>query len=217
MFVDQSVRNALVIGVELHTRYINRRDIDTAVYFSDGAGAAILGRVSKDQGILSSAFHTDSSNYEAVRFRGGGSSFPIIGRQASPEIDFIEQNGIATWKQAITHLPMVVRRACEKASITLSSVDLFLFHQANLNLIQYVVRKLGQSLEKTYTNVEEIGNTGAASVGIVLSEAYQSGKLKKGDTLILGAVGAGFNFAASVWKWALDPPSVPDSPSSKEA
>jgi 3-oxoacyl-[acyl-carrier-protein] synthase-3 len=67
------------------------------------------------------------------------------------------------------------------------------------------VRKVGQSLEKTYTNVEEIGNTGAASVGIVLSEAYQKGKLKRGDTLALAAVGAGFNFASSVWKWCMDP------------
>ena len=204
MFVDESVKYALVVGVELHTRYINRSDADTAIYFSDGAGAAILGRVEKGEGILASAFHTDSSNYEAVRFRGGGSSHPITGRGFSPETDYIEQNGLATWKQAITHLPMIVRKACEKASVALSNVDLFLFHQANLNLIQYVVRKAGQSLEKTYTNVEEIGNTGAASVGIVLSEAFQKGKLKKGDTLVLAAVGAGFNFGSSVWKWTLN-------------
>jgi len=206
MRVDPSVRNALVIGVELHTRYIDRKDVNTAVYFSDGAGAAVLGKVAPELGIVASSFHTDSSNYEAVRFRGGGSSFPIAGRQFDPAVDYIEQNGLATWKQAITHLPIAVRRALEKSQVTPASVDLFLFHQANLNLIQYVVRKMGQGLEKTYTNVEEIGNTGAASVGIVLSEAVGLGKLKKGDTLVLGAVGAGFNFGASVWKWAMDPP-----------
>ena len=205
MFVDESVKYALVVGVELHTRFIDRKDVNTAIYFSDGAGAAVLGQVAPSEGILASAFHTDSSNYEAVRFRGGGSSFPIVGRQFNREIDFIEQNGLATWKQAITHLPIAVRRALQKASVEPVSVDLFLFHQANLNLIQYVVRKMGQKLEKTYTNVEEIGNTGAASVGIVLSEAFLKGKLKKGDTLVLGAVGAGFNFGASVWKWTIDP------------
>ena len=204
LFVDESVKYAIVVGVELHTRYINRADVNTAVYFSDGAGAAIRGRVGKGEGILSSAFHTDSSNYEAVRFRGGGSSFPLNGRSFNPEIDYIEQNGLATWKQAITHLPITIRKSCEKAGIPFSEVNLFLFHQANLNLIQYVVRKAGQSLEKTYTNVEEIGNTGAASVGIVLSEAVQKGKLKKGDVLVLGAVGAGFNFGSSVWKWTLE-------------
>ncbi len=202
MKVDPSVKYAIVVGVELHTRYINRRDENTSIYFSDGAGAAVLGHVGAHEGILSSTFFTDSSNYEAVRFRGGGSSYPIVGRELNAEIDYIEQNGLATWKQAITHLPITVRRACEKAQIAPSQVDLFLFHQANLNLIQYVVRKVGQSLDKTYTNVEEIGNTGAASVGIVLSEAVREGKLKPGNLLVLGAVGAGFNFAASVWKWS---------------
>src|SRR5450830_621406 len=105
MLVDDTVKYALVVGVELHTRFIDRRDVNTAIYFSDGAGAAILGRVPKGLGIQSSAFFTDSSNYEAVRFRGGGSSSPIAGRNFSPEIDYIEMNGLATWKQAITHLP----------------------------------------------------------------------------------------------------------------
>ncbi len=204
MFVDKSVEYAIVVGVELHTRYINRSDVDTAIYFSDGAGAVILGRTKKGEGILASAFHTDSSNYEAVRFRGGGSSYPISGRTINSEIDYIEQNGLATWKQAVTHLPMIIKKSCAKAGIQLSSVNLFLFHQANLNLIQYVIRKAGQSLEKTYTNVEEIGNTGAASVAIVLSEAFEKGKIKKGDIVVFGAVGAGFNFGSSVWVWAFD-------------
>lgn len=203
MFVDQSVKYALVVGVELHTRFIDRSDVNTAIYFSDGAGAAVLAQVPSDLGIRSSAFHTDSTNYEAVRMRGGGSSFPITNRSFSKELDYIEQNGIATWKQAITHLPAVIKKSCEKAGIKPAEASFFLFHQANLMLIQYVVKKLGQQLNQTYTNVEEIGNTGAASVAIVLSEAVEKGLLKKGDTLVLAAVGAGFNFASSVWKWCL--------------
>src|SRR3954453_23211507 len=93
---------AVVVGVELHTRFIDRADVNTAIYFSDGAGAAVLGRVEAGHGIQSSAFFTDSSNYEAVRLRNGGS---------------IEQNGLATWKQAVTHLPTTARRACEKAGV----------------------------------------------------------------------------------------------------
>jgi len=201
MLVDETCKYSLVIGVELHTRYIDRKDVNTAIYFSDGAGAAVLGRVPAGQGIQASSFHTDSSNYEAVRFRGGGSSHPLTERKFTPEVDFIEMNGLATWKQAVTHLPMLLRKVTEKAKVSLNDVNLFLFHQANLNLIQYVVRKVGQPLEKTHTNVEEIGNTGAASVGIVLSEAVALGKIKPGDIVVLGAVGAGFNFGASVWKW----------------
>jgi 3-oxoacyl-[acyl-carrier-protein] synthase-3 len=115
----------------------------------------------------------------------------------------MEMNGIATWKQAITHLPRVVRAACAKSEVELSSVDFLLFHQANLRMIEYIVRKLGFDLSQTFTNVARVGNTGAASLAIAMSEAVERGLLKNGDTVVLAAVGAGFNFGASVWRWQL--------------
>lgn len=201
MKVDPSVRHALVIGVEFMTRYIDRTDVNTAIYLSDGAGAAVLSRVEPNLGIQASAFHTDSSNFEAVRMRGGGSSFQRHGKVFDPAIDYMEMNGIATWKQAITHLPKVIRKACEKSNVELASVDFLLFHQANLRMIEYIVKKIGFDMSKTYTNVQHVGNTGAASLAIVLSEAVSKGCLKNGDLLVLAAVGAGFNFGASVWRW----------------
>lgn len=203
MRVDGTVRNVLVIGVEFLSRYIDRCDLNTAIYLSDGAGAAVLSRVEEGHGILSSAFYTDSSNYEAVRMRGGGSSFPIKGREYDPIIDLMEMNGIATWKQAISHLPRTIKRACDKSNIELSQVNFLLFHQANLRLIEYLVRKLGFDMTKTYTNVGLVGNTGAASLAIAMSEATQKGLIKDGDLVVLAAVGAGFNFGASVWRWRL--------------
>lgn len=201
MKIDPSVKNALVIGVELCSRYIDRTDVNTAIYLSDGAGAATLCRTDDDKGIIASAFHTDSSNFESVRMRGGGSSFPLNGRTFDPAIDLMEMNGIATWKQAITHLPMVVRKACEKSGVKLDAVDFLLFHQANLRLIEYIIRKMGFDMTKTYTNVQEIGNTGSASLAIAISEAVGKSLLKNGDIVVLAAVGAGFNFGASVWRW----------------
>lgn len=201
MRVDPSVRNALVIGVELCTRYIDRKDVNTAIYLSDGAGAAVLSRSMREHGIRASAFHTDSSNYEAVRMRGGGSSHSLIGRGYDPEIDHMEMNGIATWKQAITHMPKVIRNACEKSGVEPAEVDFLLFHQANYNLIEYIVRKMRFDMAKTYTNVREIGNTGAASLAIAMSEAVEKKLVKNGDTVLLAAVGAGFNFGANVWNW----------------
>ena len=201
MLVDSTVRNALVIGVELNSRYIDRADVNSAIYMSDGAGAAVLTRTEKGRGIMASAFHTDSSNFEAVRMRGGGSSYGLKDRKWNPEVDHMEMNGIATWKQAITHLPSVIRKACEKSGVALKEVEQLIFHQANLNMIEYVVRKLGFSMDNTFTNVQEIGNTGAASVGIALSEAVSLGRLKDGQLVVLAAVGAGFNFGASVWRW----------------
>jgi len=201
MMVDSSVKYSLVIGVELHTRFINPQDKETAIFFSDGAGAAILGRVDNNFGIISSKFHTDSSTYESVRFRGGGSSFPLANRTFIPEIDYMEMNGLATWKQAITNLPIVINDLCKKCSINIENIDYVIFHQANLNLIKYVMAKLKIPLHKTYTNVEEIGNTGSASIGIALSEAISLKKIKKGDLVILAGVGAGFNYGASIWRF----------------
>lgn len=201
MFMDDSVRYALVVGVELCSRYVDRSDVSTAVYLSDGAGAILLGRCDADHGIRSSAFFTDSSNYESVRMRGGGSSFPLRGRTFDPAIDSMEMNGLATWKQAITHLPTVIRRSCEKAGLATKDVDFFVLHQANLRLIEYIVRKMGLGLERTYTNVQDIGNCGSASIAIALSEAVQKGLVKPDSLLMLAGVGAGFNFAASLWRW----------------
>jgi 3-oxoacyl-[acyl-carrier-protein] synthase-3 len=190
--------------VELCTRYIDRHDASTAVYLSDGAGAAVLGPVAIGEGILASAFHTDSSNFEAVRLRGGGSAFPNNGRPFDAAVDLMEMNGIATWKQAITHLPPTIRRACEKAQVNLSSIDFFVFHQANLRLIEYLVRKMGFSMAQTFTNVATVGNSGSASLAIALSEAVRGGHLRRGSRVVLAGVGAGFNFAASVWHWTLE-------------
>ncbi len=201
MRLDPEIRKALVVGVEMNSRYISRTDADSAIYHSDGAGAVVLGRTSADFGIVASAFHTDSSNYEAVRTRGGGSSFPLMGRAYSPDTDAMELNGIATWKQAITHLPAVIRNACRKADLDPKAADFFIFHQANYNLIDYVVRKMGYAMSQTFTNVQEIGNTGAASVAIALSEAVAQRRMRTGDRVVLAAVGAGFNFGASVWVW----------------
>lgn len=205
MRVDPSVGYALVIGVELCSRYIDRRDVNTAVYISDGAGAAVLGPAEPGQGIQASAFHTDASNYEAVRLRGGGAAFANNGRPFDAAVDLMEMNGIATWKQAITHLPPTIRRACAKAEVDAKALDFLIFHQANLRLIEYLVRKMGLGLEKTYTNVARIGNTGSASVAIALSEAVAAGHLHRGDLVAFAGVGAGFNFAASVWRWTLEP------------
>jgi 3-oxoacyl-[acyl-carrier-protein] synthase-3 len=201
MLNDDTARYALVVGVELCSRYVDRQDVNTSIYLSDGAGAIVLGRCDAAHGIRGSAFFTDSSNYESVRMRGGGSSHPLRGRSFDPEIDSMEMSGLATWKQAITHLPTVVRRSCEKSGVTVKDVDFFVFHQANLRLIEYIVRKVGVGMDRTFTNVQDIGNTGSASIAIALSEAVRRGCIQPDSLLAIAGVGAGFNFGASVWRW----------------
>ena len=111
---DEQLGRALVVAAEVSSAYIDYSDVDTAIYFSDGAGAAVLGPVLDDHGIHVSAFHSDTSNFESVRLRGGGSRFPYASRDATDDETrpgIMEQNGLATWKQAVTHLPSTIRRA----------------------------------------------------------------------------------------------------------
>jgi 3-oxoacyl-[acyl-carrier-protein] synthase-3 len=200
MKCDNSIKIALVVGAEVLSKFTNPEDKETAVFFSDGASAVVLGRFKESLGFRSANFMTDSSTYESVRMRGGGSSFPIAGKSEDLKVLYAEQNGLATWKQAVTNFPLVIHKLLEKENLKIDEIDFFIFHQANGFLIDYLMKKMKVPLNKTYTNVEEIGNTGSASIGIALSEAFSKGLIKKGSNLIIAGVGAGFNFGACLFK-----------------
>jgi len=199
MKFDKSIKTALVIGVEALSKYTNPKDKETAVFFSDGASAVVLSRVHESLGFRSAKFMTDSSTYESVRMRGGGSSFPIAEKSDDFKVLYAEQNGLATWKQAVSNFPVIIQKLLEKENLKIDEIDFFIFHQANGFLIDYLMKKMKVPLNKTYTNVEEIGNTGSASIGIALSEAYSKGLIKKGSNLVIAGVGAGFNFGACLF------------------
>jgi 3-oxoacyl-[acyl-carrier-protein] synthase-3 len=186
MAADSSLRYALVVGTELMSSYINPADPETAPYFSDGAGAIILGR--SDTGIVSSAFYADTSDYDLVRCHRDGYS---------------EMKGLVTGKQAVAHLPDTMHRAMADVGWHDRDVDLFVFHQANEKLISYFMHKMDLPMSRTYSNVAEIGNLGVASVPVALADVAEKSLLHHGDKLVLASVGAGFGFGASAWTWCL--------------
>jgi 3-oxoacyl-[acyl-carrier-protein] synthase-3 len=134
-----------------------------------------------------------------VRLRAGSSHRHLATAGTAPA--FIEMNGLDVWKQAAQYQPIVIRRVLEKIGKTAEDVDFFIFHQANLHLIQYIVGKMKLSMERTYMNVDRLGNTADASMAIALSEAVELGRIKHGDLVVLSGVGAGFTFGASVLRW----------------
>ena len=144
MFRDPSVEYALVVGAEVLSPFVDYSDPETAIFFSDGAGAVVLGSVDRERGIRGSGFDADSSNVDSVRLRGGGSRFPYaaLDDTRQPRDGWMEMHGLATWKQAVTHLPGTIRRACDAAGWSTESIDLVVFHQANLQLISYVMAKM---------------------------------------------------------------------------
>jgi 3-oxoacyl-[acyl-carrier-protein] synthase-3 len=186
MMIDSKIKHALVIGVEVLSKFVNERDKFTAPFFSDGAAGVLLGRVPAGYGLINSKFCTDSSVYESVRCTHGFAQ--------------IEHDGRATWTQAITHLPYVLKALVHSEKLAMKDIDFFIFHQANKVLIDYIMDKHRIPHEKTYTNVERIGNTGAASIGIALDEAMKQGLIRPGNLIVLAGIGAGFNFGANLWK-----------------
>jgi 3-oxoacyl-[acyl-carrier-protein] synthase-3 len=200
MYFERDIKHALVIAVEVLSRFTDTADKDTAIFFSDGASAVVLSEVEAGKGFAGAKFLTDSSTYESVRLRGGGSSYPANKTTEDLKALYIEQNGLATWKQAVTNFPVVINNLLTATGKSINEIDFFVFHQANGFLIDYLMKKMKVPSDKTYTNVEEIGNTGSASIGIALSEAFEKGLIKSKDNVVLAGIGAGFNFGACLIK-----------------
>jgi 3-oxoacyl-[acyl-carrier-protein] synthase-3 len=201
MFSDPSIEHALVLGTAIQSRFINWSDANSAMYFGDGAGAAVLGRVPPGYGILANANFTNSAVYESVRIRGGGSTFPLRAANVDENLQYYEINGMEVWKQVVQYQPIVVKQVLEKIGKTTSDVDLFVFHQANLKLIEYLMGKMRLPMSRTFTNVAEIGNTGEASMVIALNDAVRKGLVKRDALVVLSGVGAGFTFGATAIRW----------------
>ncbi|GAC1658496.1 MAG: beta-ketoacyl-ACP synthase III [Candidatus Elarobacter sp.] len=197
---DPSVTHALVVGAALQSRYVNWNDPNSALYFGDGFGAAVLGPVPAGYGFLAHDVFSNTSVYESVRIRGG-SSHPIRAENVHDLLNYYEINGMDVWKQVAQNQPTVIKRVLAKANLALDDVDFFIFHQANLHLINYLMGKMKVPMSRTYTNVAEIGNTAEASMAIALCEAAEKKLIKKGDVVVISGVGAGFTFGASAIRW----------------
>ncbi len=201
LMVDLTQSYGLVLGAALQSRFVNWSDPNSCMYFGDGFGAAVLGEVPEGYGFLSHDNLTNSSVYESVRIRGGGSSFPMRPQNINSNLNYYEINGMEVWKQVVQYQPKIIKSALSKASLSIDDVDFFIFHQANMNLITYLMGKMKMPMDKTYTNVAEMGNTAEASMAIALCEAIQKNKIKSGDIVVISGVGAGFTYGASVMRW----------------
>jgi 3-oxoacyl-[acyl-carrier-protein] synthase-3 len=201
MYCDSTIQYALVIGTALQSRYINWKDPNSAIYFGDGAGAAVLGKVQPGCGVLATEVSTNGRVFEAVRLRGGGSSFPLRSENINEGLQYYEINGLEVWKQAVQYQPAAIRRSLEKIGKKVEDVDFFIFHQANLRLIEYLMGKMKQPMSKTLVNVTEIGNTADASLAIALCDAVRGNCIRSNDLIVISGVGAGFTFGSTVIRW----------------
>lgn len=195
------VQRALVIGAETLSRLIDWEDRRTSVLIGDGAGAAVLGPVTDGTGIYSGAIGADGSAGDVLKVQAGGSRMPMSSEAIERKLHRAYMDGQAVFKLAVRTIPGLIKEAVARAGWTLDQVDRIVPHQANLRIIESMVAQLNLPMEKFVVNIQEYGNTSAASVPLALYEAVQAGQIRRGDRIVLAAFGGGFTYAACALIW----------------
>ena len=216
-------KNILVIGSEKHSFGLDfsTRGRNVSVIFGDGAGAVVLQATEKDgQGIISTHLHSDGQSAELLAMYNPGThanhwvkdavadytDAPIGDMFMSKEMmdkaqNFPFMDGPAVFKKAIVKFPEVVMEALTKNGLSTTDINLLIPHQANLRISQFVQQKLGLRDDQVFNNIQQYGNTTAASIPIALCQAWEEGKVKEGDLVCMAAFGSGFTWASALIRW----------------
>ena len=198
-------KRILVVGSEKHSMALEFADTgrDVTVLFGDGAGAAVLGPTEEDRGIISTHLHADGELANTLWMPCPGSAHPrwITQEMLDDGRIYPRMKGKQVFKNAVEKIPQVILEALDHNQMALEDISLFIFHQANLRIIERVAINLGIPGEKVYNNIQEYGNTTAASIPIALHEAVEKGYLKSGQYALMATFGAGLTWASAIMKW----------------
>jgi 3-oxoacyl-[acyl-carrier-protein] synthase-3 len=188
------VKNALVIGAETLSRIVNWEDRNTCILFGDGAGAVLLEATSEENcGIIASDLHSDGTLNSLLKTTGG----PSLNQQTG----FIEMAGKEVFKHAVEKMSKSVLSVLKKAGLTSKDIDLLVPHQANARILNAVAARLEIPEEKVVLTVHDHANTSAASIPLALDYANSQGRIKKGDVVVLEALGGGLTWGSVVLRW----------------
>ena len=199
-------KNILLIGAEVQSTAMDLTNAgrDTAIIFGDGAGAAIISATDEDRGVLSTHMHSEGKYLKELWLESPASNagYPRINKEALDEgKQFLKMNGKEVFRHAVTRFPEVINEALEANNLTSENIDLLIPHQANLRITQMVQKRLSLRNEQVFSNIHKYGNTTAATIPIALAEAFNEGKIKDGDLLVLASFGSGFTWASAIMKW----------------
>ena len=202
-------RNILVIGSEIHSKGLDMttRGRAVSVIFGDGAGAAVLSREEDStKGILSTHLHSEGQHAEELVLiaPGMGNRWVtdiIADSNPDDESYYPHMNGQFVFKNAVVRFSEVINEGLKANNLQISDIDMLIPHQANLRISQFIQQKFGLADSQVHSNIMKYGNTTAASVPIALTEAWEEGKIKEGDTVVLAAFGSGFTWASAIIKW----------------
>jgi len=202
-FVESgAVRTAMVIGAEKFSCIMDWTDRDTCVLFGDGAGAVVISSEGTGRGIISTVLHSDGRLADTLKVEGGGSrKVPSSEPGCAAKPPHIRMNGREVFKHAVLSMTGAVREVLEKSGMNIEDIDWVIPHQANTRIIQAVNEKLHIPMEKCCLNLDKVGNISAASVPGALDEAVRSGRIKKGQKILMVVAGGGFTWGAAVVEW----------------
>jgi 3-oxoacyl-[acyl-carrier-protein] synthase-3 len=197
------VITSLVVGAEVLNPILNWEDRNSCILFGDGAGAAIVEQTHEDSArqILSSHLLSDGSLWELLYVPAGGSNMEVTPERYAKKLHKLKMKGKEIFKVAVKTLADFALHALKKNQMTTDDLDWFVPHQANRRIIEAVANRLELPMEKILVNVDRFGNTSAATIPTVLDEANRDGRIKKGQTVLLAAFGAGLTYGSMLIRW----------------
>lgn len=196
-----NAKYALVIGADTNSRIVNPTDQRTYPLFGDGAGAVLLARGEPHQGFLCYQMGSDGSGGPLLDRPSGGTKAPLTHDALDAGAHFLKMDGRSVFKWAVRLLTDTTDLLLEKTGMTVHDIQLFLFHQANVRIISSAAEQLGIPQDKVFNNLQRYGNTSGGSIPIVLDEALQSGRIERGDTVLMCGFGAGLSWGTTLFQW----------------
>jgi len=202
MIADGAFENALIIGAEKLSAFVNWDDRTTCVLFGDGAGAAVLRRAAPEEGsILATDMGTDGNLTHLLNIPGGGSACPITASNVNNHLATLAMQGKEVFKHAVNRMKESAETVIQRAGLEATDIACVIPHQANLRIIDAIADRLSVPEGRVFVNLDKYGNTSAAAVAIALDEANRSGAFKRGDHIVMVVFGAGLTWAAAAVRW----------------
>ncbi len=196
-------KKVLVIGSDVNSSMTDFTDRSICIIFGDGAGVALLEPAADgEDGIIDHVAQVEGMGGQFLYMPGGGSLNPASQETVDKKMHYIHQDGKNVFKYAVKKMAEMTERLLEKNGLTGKDIDCFIAHQANRRIITATAERLGMPLEKVIINIDRYGNTTAGTIPLAMQTALEEKKLKKGDLVLLAAVGAGFTSGATLVRWA---------------
>ena len=199
-------KRVLVIGADTMSRIIDYEDRSTCVLFGDGAGAFMLEPAPNgDGGLIDFINEVDGSGGQYLCMPAGGSARPATHDTVDARLHFVHQEGRQVYRYAVQKMVELCEAVLKRNGYTANDVDLFIPHQANRRIIVAAAERMGLPMERAIINIGQYGNTTGGTIPLATRDALNSGRLKKGDLVLMAAVGAGFTAGVSLWRWTYGP------------